>query len=86
MCFCGARALCALGEKVLQSSCTVNMLGNPLADPFVDVCVYIVCVCWCMHVSVCLLAFASSQLAYGRSARSTSIQVSTHTQHDVLKW
>lgn len=63
VCCCGARALCALGEKVLQSSCMVNMLGNPLAD---FVCVYIVCVCLCMHVSLCLFVFALSRLAFGR--------------------
>ena len=61
MCFCGARALCALGEKVLQSSCTVNMLGNPLADPFVDVCVYIVCVSAGACTSLCV---------YSRSRRA----------------
>lgn len=37
VCCCGVRALCALGEKVLQSSCMMNMLSNPLADLFVYV-------------------------------------------------
>lgn len=27
------RVICALGEKVLQSSCMTNMLGSPLDDP-----------------------------------------------------
>lgn len=59
---------------MLQSSCMANMLGNPLADPFVYECVYIVCVCRCMRVSVCLLVFALSQLASGRWRRAGGAQ------------
>jgi len=77
VCCCGARALCALGVKVLYSSCMKNMLGNPLGDPFVCLhCVsLLVRACDCVSIFVCI-----KQTNIWQMATTININPKEHTR------
>lgn len=82
--------VCALGEKVLQSSCLVLMLSNLPTDPYAWL--YTLCVRVCVHAWLCMftcVCFKPSRFWHRatcrRKWRSTSIQMCRVEFHNIMK-